>query len=58
VRATSYCSPWAYQPFHNSVNLYSGPMATLTCDVKLPQWVTVTIAGVIGLVIAVVFGGD
>jgi len=33
-------------------------MATLTCDVKLPQWVTVTIAGVIGLVIAVVFGGD
>lgn len=43
---------------HNSVNLYSGAMATLTCDVKLPQWVTVTIAGVIGLVIAVVFGGD
>jgi len=33
---------------HNSVNLYSGAMATLTCDVKLPQWVTVTIAGVIG----------
>src|SRR4051812_17931533 len=43
---------------HNSVNLYSGAMATLTCDVKLPQWVTVSIAGVIGLVIAVVFGGD
>jgi nucleobase:cation symporter-1, NCS1 family len=43
---------------HNSVNLYSGAMATLTCDVKLPQWVTVTIGGVIGLVIALVFGGD
>ena len=43
---------------HNSVNLYSGAMATLTCDVKLPQWVTVAIAGVVGLVIALVFGGD
>lgn len=43
---------------HNSVNLYSGAMATLTCDVKLPQWVTVTIAGLVGLVIALVFGGD
>jgi NCS1 family nucleobase:cation symporter-1 len=43
---------------HNSVNLYSGAMNTLTCDVKLPQWVTVAIAGVIGLVIALVFGGD
>lgn len=43
---------------HNSVNLYSGAMATLTCDVKLPQWVTVTIAGVIGLAIALMFGGD
>ena len=43
---------------HNSVNLYSGAMATLTCDVKLPQWVTVMIAGVIGMFIALVFGGD
>ncbi|MBX8686515.1 cytosine permease [Mycobacterium sp. 20091114027_K0903767] len=43
---------------HNSVNLYSGAMATLTCDVKLPQWVTVTVAGVIGLAIALMFGGD
>ena len=43
---------------HNSVNLYSGAMNVLTCDVKLPQWVTVTIAGVIGMVIALVFGGD
>jgi NCS1 family nucleobase:cation symporter-1 len=43
---------------HNSVNLYSGAMNTLTCDVKLPQWVTVSIAGVIGMVIALVFGGD
>ncbi|MDV3123615.1 cytosine permease [Mycobacterium sp. 21AC1] len=43
---------------HNSVNLYSGAMNTLTCDVKLPQWVTVTIAGVIGMVVALVFGGD
>jgi NCS1 family nucleobase:cation symporter-1 len=43
---------------HNSVNLYSGAMATLTCDVKLPQWVTVIIAGVIGMFIALVFGGD
>ncbi|MBN3453906.1 cytosine permease [Mycobacterium sp. DSM 3803] len=43
---------------HNSVNLYSGAMNTLTCDIKLPQWVTVTIAGVIGLAIALLFGGD
>jgi NCS1 family nucleobase:cation symporter-1 len=43
---------------HNSVNLYSGAMNSLTCDVKLPQWVTVTVAGLVGLVIAVVFGGD
>ncbi len=43
---------------HNSVNLYSGAMNVLTCNVKLPQWVTVTIAGLIGLVIALVFGGD
>jgi nucleobase:cation symporter-1, NCS1 family len=43
---------------HNSVNLYSGAMATLTCDLKLPQWVTVAIGGTIGLFIAVVFGGD
>ncbi|OBC07461.1 hypothetical protein A5784_09000 [Mycobacterium sp. 852013-50091_SCH5140682] len=43
---------------HNSVNLYSGAMNTLTCDVKLPQWVTVTIAGLVGLVVALVFGGD
>jgi NCS1 family nucleobase:cation symporter-1 len=43
---------------HNSVNLYSGAMATLTCDVKLPQWVTVIIGGVIGMFIALVFGGD
>jgi NCS1 family nucleobase:cation symporter-1 len=43
---------------HNSVNLYSGAMATLTCDIKLPQWVTVAIAGVLGLVLALAFGGD
>lgn len=43
---------------HNSVNLYSGAMATLTCDIKLPQWVTVAAAGVFGLVLALVFGGD
>ena len=43
---------------HNSVNLYSGAMATLTCDIKLPQWVTVGIAGVLGLVLALLFGGD
>jgi len=43
---------------HNSVNLYSGAMNALTCDVKLPQWMTVTIAGLVGLVIAIVFGGD
>lgn len=43
---------------HNSVNLYSGAMNTLTCDVKLPQWVTVTGAGLVGLAIALVFGGD
>ena len=43
---------------HNSVNLYSGAMNVLTCNVRLPQWVTVTIAGLIGMVIALVFGGD
>jgi NCS1 family nucleobase:cation symporter-1 len=43
---------------HNSVNLYSGAMATLTCNVRLPQWVTVVTAGVIGLLIALQFGGD
>lgn len=43
---------------HNSVNLYSGAMNTLTCDVKMPQWLTVTVAGLIGMVIALVFGGD
>lgn len=43
---------------HNSVNLYSGAMATLTCNIKLPQWVTVAAAGVVGLVLALVFGGD
>ncbi len=43
---------------HNSVNLYSGAMATLTCDVKLPQWVTVAGAGVLGTVLALLFGGD
>jgi NCS1 family nucleobase:cation symporter-1 len=43
---------------HNSVNLYSGAMNMLTCGVKLPQWVTVTSAGLIGMVIALVFGGD
>lgn len=43
---------------HNSVNLYSGAMATLTCNLKLPQWVTVTIGGLIGLVIALAFGGS
>jgi nucleobase:cation symporter-1, NCS1 family len=43
---------------HNSVNLYSGAMATLTCDIKLPQWVTVAVAGALGLVLALIFGGD
>lgn len=43
---------------HNSVNLYSGAMATLTCNIRLPQWVTVAVAGVFGLVLALVFGGD
>jgi len=42
---------------HNSVNLYSGAMANLTCDLKLPQWVTVAVSGVVGLVLALVFGG-
>ncbi|MFF2479177.1 purine-cytosine permease family protein [Streptomyces sp. NPDC058066] len=42
---------------HNAVNLYSGAMATLTCDLRLPQWVTVTIAGLFGLFLALVFGG-
>jgi NCS1 family nucleobase:cation symporter-1 len=43
---------------HNAVNLYSGAMATLTCDLRLPQWVTVAIGGAIGLVLALAFGGD
>jgi len=42
---------------HNSINLYSGAMATLTCDVRLPQWVTVVAAGVLGMVLALLFGG-
>lgn len=33
-------------------------MNVLTCNVKLPQWVTVTIAGLIGMVVAWSFGGD
>lgn len=43
---------------HNSVNLYSGAMATLTCDLRIPQWVTVTVVGIIGLGLALAFGGD
>ena len=43
---------------HNSVNLYSGAMALLTCDIRLPQWVTVAGAGVLGTVLALLFGGD
>ena len=43
---------------HNSVNLYSGAMATLTCDLRIPQWVTVTLGGLVGLALALAFGGD
>lgn len=43
---------------HNSVNLYSGAMATLTCDVKVKQAVVVVTAGVFGGGLALVFGGD
>jgi nucleobase:cation symporter-1, NCS1 family len=43
---------------HNSVNLYSGTMATLTCDVKVKQAVPVVVAGVFGAGLALVFGGE
>lgn len=43
---------------HNSVNLYSASINALSCNVRLPQWVTVAVAGVFGSVIALFFGGD
>lgn len=43
---------------HNSVNLYSGAMATLTCDVRVKQVTTVVVAGVLGGVLAIAFGGE
>ncbi|MGH3360733.1 MAG: purine-cytosine permease family protein [Nocardioidaceae bacterium] len=43
---------------HNSVNLYSGAMATLTCDVRVKQVTTVVVAGVLGGVLALAFGGE
>lgn len=43
---------------HNSINLYSGAMAGLTCDVKIRQEVTVVVAGVLGGALALVYGGD
>ncbi|MGW1681818.1 purine-cytosine permease family protein [Saccharopolyspora sp. NPDC002376] len=43
---------------HNSVNLYSGAMATLTCEFKVRQAVTVVAAGVIGGLIALAIGGE
>lgn len=43
---------------HNSVNLYSGAMATLTCDLRIKQAVIVTVGGVLGGVLALAIGGS
>lgn len=42
---------------HNSVNLYSGGLATLTWDLPLRRWITVIIGGTIGTVLAIFLGG-
>lgn len=43
---------------HNSVNLYSGAMSMLTCDVRIRQLVIVIASGVAGGCLALFFGGD
>lgn len=43
---------------HNSVNLYSGAMATLTCDVRARQSWIVTICGIFGGILALAIGGS
>lgn len=42
---------------HNSVNLYSGAMSLLTCDVRIRQLVIVIASGVLGGFLALLFGG-
>lgn len=42
---------------HNSVNLYSFALSSLTWDMPLRRTVTVVSAGVVGCVLAAVFGG-
>lgn len=42
---------------HNSVNLYSGAMASLTWGFPLNRSATVALSGVLGAVLAVLFGG-
>lgn len=42
---------------HNSVNLYSFALSSLTWDMPLRRTVTVMAAGVVGCVLAVAFGG-
>lgn len=43
---------------HNSVNLYSGAMAVLTCDLRIKQAVIVAVGGVLGGVLALAIGGS
>jgi len=42
---------------HNAVNLYSGSMASLTCDLPLKRATVVLLGGVFGSVLALFFGG-
>lgn len=42
---------------HNAVNLYSGAMAALTCDLPASRSSVVVAGGTIGCLLAVVFGG-
>lgn len=43
---------------HNSVNLYSGAMAALTCNLSIRQGIIVVIAGVFGGILGLMFGGE
>lgn len=43
---------------HNSVNLYSGAMATLTCDLKIKQSHIVIACGILGGIVALAIGGS
>lgn len=43
---------------HNAVNLYSGALAGLTCDLPVGRSISVVVLGVLGGVIAAAFGGS